>query len=95
MIEHNLACSSKTPPQAWTEAIERTKRYPIFTDSSRSTEGVVGGGYYLQQGQLGIRIGKLATVWDGEIAGMESGLKVAANYEGKVIILSEIGRAHV
>ena len=44
VIEHDLACSSKTPPHAWTEVIERTKRYPIFTDSSRSTEGVVGGG---------------------------------------------------
>ena len=50
---------------------------------------MVGGGYYLQQGQLGIRIGKLATVWDGEIAGMERGLKAAANHEGKVIILSD------
>ena len=89
VIEHDLACSSKTPPHACTEGIERTKRYPIFTDGSRSSEGVVVGGYYLQQGQLGIRIGKLATVWDGEIAGMERGLKAAANHEGKVIILSD------
>ena len=89
MIKHDLACSSKTLPHACTEAIERTKRYPIFIDSSRSTEGVVGGGYYLQQGQLGIRIGKLATIWDGEIAGMETGMKEAANYEGEVIILSD------
>ena len=50
VMEHDLACSSKTPPHAWTEAIEKTKRYPIFIDGSRSSEGVVGGGYYLQQG---------------------------------------------
>ena len=34
VIEHDLACSSKTPPHACAEAIERTKRYPIFTDGS-------------------------------------------------------------
>ena len=58
------------------------KRIPVYADGSKSEEGVVDGGYYLQQGQLGVRVGTMATVWDGEIPGMKMGLK-------------EIGRAHV
>ena len=50
---------------------------------------MVGGGYYLQQGQLGVRVGMMATVWDGEITGMKLGLRAAGNTEEKVIILSD------
>ena len=89
LSEISLPCDSKTPPHVWDEYIAKTQRYPVYTDGSRSTEGVVGGGYFLQQGQLGIRVGKLATVWDGEITGMERGLKATANHDGKVIILAD------
>ena len=50
---------------------------------------MVGGGYYLQQGQLGVRVGTRATVWDGEITGMKMGLRAADNTDEKVIILSD------
>ena len=42
----------------------------------------------MQQGQLGVRLGTVATVWDGEITGMKMGLKAAGNTDNKVIILS-------
>ena len=61
----------------------------MYTDSSRLEEGVVGGGYYLLQGQLGVRVGTMATVWDGEITGMNMGLKAAGKNEDKVIIMSD------
>ena len=49
---------------------------------------MVGGGYYLQQGQLGVQVGTMATVWDREITGTKMGLMAAGNTVDKVIILS-------
>ena len=87
--ETNLQCGPSTSKSIWEKAISLTKRTPIYTDSSKSDGGVVGGGYYLQQGQLGVRVGMMATVWDGEITGMRMGLRAAGNTEEKVIILSD------
>ena len=87
--ETNLQCGPNTPTTTWEKAISLTKRIPIYTDGSMSKQGVVGSGYYLQQRQLGVRVGTMATVWDGEISGMYMGLKVASNKEDKVIILSD------
>ena len=87
--ETNLQYWPSTPTTTWEKAISLTKRTPIYTDGSRSEEGVVGGGYYLQQGQLGVRVGTMSTVWDGEITGMKLGLRAAGNTEEKVIILSD------
>ena len=64
-------------------------RTPIYTDGSRSETGVVGEGYYLQQGQLGVRVGTMAKVLDGEITGMKMGLRAPGNTDNKVIILSD------
>ena len=87
--ETNLQCGPSTPTTTWEKAISLTKRTPIYSDGSRSEEGVVGGGYYLQQGQLGVRVGMMATVGDGEITGMKLGLRAAGNTEEKIIILSD------
>ena len=87
--ETNLQCGPNTPTATWEKAISLTKRTPIDTDGTKSDGGVVGGGYYLQQGQLGVRVGTMATVWDGEITGMKMGLRAAGNTEEKVIILSD------
>ena len=84
-----LQCGPNTPKSTWETAISLTERTPIYTDGSQSDEVVVGGGYYLQQGQLGVRVGTMATVWDGEITGMKMGLKAAGNTNEKVIILSD------
>ena len=53
----------------------------------------MGGGYYNEQGQLGVRVGTMATVWDGEITGMKMGLRAAGNTDNKVIILSDFKAA--
>ena len=85
--ETNLQCGPNTLTTTCQKAICLTKRIPIYTDGSKSEEGVVGGGYHLQQGQLGVRVGTMATVWDGEITGMKMGLKAAGNTDNKVIFL--------
>ena len=85
----NLQCGPYTPTTTWEKAISLISRTSMYTDGSRSEAGVVGGGYYLQQGQVGVRVGTIATVWDREITGMKMGLKAADNKEDKVKILSD------
>ena len=87
--EVNLQYGPNTPKSIWEKAISLTKRSPIYMDGSKSHEGVVGGGYNMRQGQLGVGVETMATVWDGEITGMKMGLKAAGNTEEKLIILSD------
>ena len=61
---------------------------PVYTDGSMSECGVVGAGYYCLQGTLGIRVGRMATVWDGEVAGLERGLK-AIDQGSRVLLLAD------
>ena len=89
MQETNLECGPNTPTTTWEKAISVMKRTPMHTDGSRSEQGVVGGGYYRQQGQLGVRVGTMATMWDGENTSMKMGRKAVGNKEDKVIILSD------
>ena len=62
---------------------------PIYPDGSMAEDGTVGGGYYLSQGKLGVRVGKVATVWDGEVGGLEKGILAAANRDWKFLLLSD------
>ena len=48
--ETNLQCGPTTPTIPWEKAICLMKRTPIYTDGSKSEQGVVGSGYHLQQG---------------------------------------------
>ena len=41
----------------WVYAIEAVDAIPIYTEGSRAEDGTVGGGYYLSQGKLGVRVG--------------------------------------
>ena len=61
----------------------------IYAHGSRAEDGTVGGGYYLSHGKLGVGVGKVATVWDGEIAGLEKGILAAANSDWKILLLSD------
>ena len=88
--EVDLGCTTESPRYVWQAAIDvvSSSYTPIYIDESMSEEGIVGGGYYCTQGTLGIRVGPLATVWDGEIAGLERGLK-AAGEQPKVLLLAD------
>ena len=55
--------------------IIRTKK----KKKNRLDLGIVGGGYYFEQGKLKMRVGLVATIWDKEIAGLEQDTKGAGN----------------
>ena len=50
------------------------KAVPIYTDGSKAEDGTIGGEYYLSQGELRVRVGKVAIVWDGKVAGLKRGI---------------------
>jgi len=54
-----------------------------------SEEGRVGGGWYVE-GLAGSKegMGKLATVWDGEIVGMQEGIQMVLE-DYKILLLSD------
>ena len=87
--ERDLGCSAMSTKMAWEFAISQTNLLPIYTDGSRLESGIVGGGYYFKQGKLGIRVGPRATVWDGEIAGLERGAKAAGNRDWDILLLTD------
>ena len=64
----------------------------MYTDGSKSETGVVGAGYFSSQGSLGVRVGFLATVWDGEVAGLQRGL-MAAGEHSQVLLLADLKAA--
>ena len=76
-------------PNGWKHAIRTVDAIPIFTDRSRAEDGTVAGGYHLLQGTLGVTVGKVATAWDEEVAGLEKGILVAANMDWKILLLSD------
>jgi len=53
-------------------------------------DGMVGGGWYVEEGKrLGeVTLGKLATVWDGEVCGVRGPLEDVSS-ESNVLILSD------
>ena len=105
--EIDLNCSAIFPKSKWEKSIERVKEgnWILYMDGSKSEEGRVGGGWVSHGGKIQGKagLGKLATVWDGEIKGIAEGL---TNWDksSKIIVLTDsqaaiaaikIGRAHV
>ena len=88
----NPPAQADSPKESWQLAINETRGNAtvVFTDGSRDESGRVGAGWYVEgglaQGHLGL--GKCATVWDGEVAGMRKGLE-AVDRRKKVLILSD------
>ena len=69
----------------WEAAIRKAAkgRWVVFTDGSKM-EGVKGevAGEWFEEGGAnrdGVPVGPKATVWDGEVAGIEGGLKMVRN----------------
>ena len=74
----------------WEEAIVRVSGGAnlLFTDGSRDESGRVGGGWWGSRGGSGSEaVGTVATVWDGEIAGMRLALELVA--VSPVLVLSD------
>ena len=87
--EVDLGCSTALTRMATEFAITQMNLLPIYTDGSRLDSGIVGGGFHFKQGKLEIRGRLVATVWDGEIAGLERGTKAAGNRDWNILLLRE------
>ena len=60
----------------------------LYTDGSRDESGRVGGGWWGSRGGSGsVGVGTVATVWDGEVAGMRLALESVA--VSPVLVLSD------
>ena len=92
VVDH--LCTAKSPVSVWEAAINNVPSTSIYTDGSKSEGGVVGGGYFFSQGSLGIRVGSMATVSDGEVAGLERGLRAAGDCDRVLLITDSKAAIH-
>ena len=60
----------------------------VYTDGSRDSDGQVGGGWHAPGNGAGsVAVGSIATVWDGEVAGIRQALRMAPDVD--VLVLSD------
>ena len=60
----------------------------VYTDGSRDSDGRVRGGWYAPGNGAGsVAVGNIATVWDGEVAGICQALRMAPDVD--VLVLSD------
>ena len=92
--EVKLQAQADSKAEVWTEAINQARELynatGIYTDGSMNEDGVVGAGWHVEGGkkQGGATLGKLVTVWDGEVCGVRGALEDARN-NSNVLILSD------
>ena len=71
-------CKSSTS-EVWERAIKEAgeRRLVVYTDGSRDGDGRVGGEWHAPQNGAGsVAVGSIATVWDGEVAGIRQALRM-------------------
>ena len=90
--EISLNCSPTDPKAKWERNIEKAKEgnWVLYSDGSKNEEGRVGSGWVSHGGKIEGKegLGKLATVWDGEVKTVAEALS-AWDKSGKVIVLSD------
>ena len=82
VVELHLVAQAK--PWEWEQAAGQAARdrRVVFTDGSKEEgcNGMVGGGWFENENMKGtMTVGRKATVWDGEIAGLEGALRMVGN----------------
>ena len=86
-------CKSSSPV-VWQWAIREAgeERIVVYTDGSRDGDGQVGGGWHAPGNGAGsVAVGNIATVWDGEVAGIRQALKMAPEVD--IWVLSDLTAA--
>ena len=89
--EISLNCSSTALKSKWEKSIERVKdNWVLYSDGSKNEEGRVGSDWVSHGGKIEGKegLGKLATVWDGEVKVVAEAL-FACNKSGKVVVLTD------
>ena len=82
-------CKSSSPA-VWEWAIREAgeERMVVYTDCSRDGDGRVGGGLHARGNGAGrVAVGNIATVWDGEVAGIRQALRMAPEID--ILVLSD------
>ena len=83
------SCKSSTS-KVWEQAIKEVgeRRLVVYTDGSRDGGGRVGGGWHAPGNGAGsVAVGSVATVWDGEVAGIRQALRMAPEVD--MLVLSD------
>ena len=78
VVVEDLGIGSDASVVDWMQGINRVRRLVdlLFTNGSRDKLGRVGGGWWGSRGGSGsVAVGTVATVWDGEVAGMRLALE--------------------
>ena len=76
--------------EVWERAIEEAgeRRLVVYTDGSRDGDGRVRGGWHAPRNGAGsIAVGSIATVWDGEVAGIRQALRMTLEVD--ILVLSD------
>ena len=82
-------CRSSTS-EVWERAIKEAGegRLVVYTDGSRDGDGRVGGGWHAPGNGAGsTAVGSIATVWDGEVAGIRQAHRMAPEVD--MLVLSD------
>ena len=83
------SCKSSTS-KVWEQAIKEVgeRRLVVYTDGSRDGDGRVGVGWHASGNGAGsIAVGSIATIWDGEVAGIRPALRMAPEVD--ILVLSD------
>ena len=86
----DLGPSKSSACEVWERAIREAgeRRLVIYPDGSRDSDGRVGGGWHAPGNGAGsIAVGSIATMWDGEVAGIRQALRMAPDVD--VLVLSD------
>ena len=81
-------CKSSTP-EVWERAIKEAggEKLVVYTDGSGDNDGRVGGGWHgAGNGAGSVAVGTIATVWDGEVAGIRQALRMASEVDLLVLL---------
>ena len=76
--------------EVWERAIKEAgeRRLVVYTDSSRDSDGRVGGGWHASGNGAGsVAVGSIATVWDGEVASIPQALRMTLEVD--ILVLSD------
>ena len=84
----DLGPSKSSTCAVWEWAIREAgeRRLVIYTDSSRDSDDRVGGGWHAPRNGAGsVAVGSIATVWDGEVAGIRQAHRMAPDVDTLVL----------
>jgi len=93
VLEVKLQAQADSKAKVWMEAINQAREHReatgVYTDGSMNEDGIVGGGWYVEGGKRlgGATLGRLATVWDGEVCGVRGALEDTPSDSNVLILL--------